>query len=101
MRLFLALALALAAPHAAAQYPAKPVRLVVGFPAGAVADAVSRLVAQAIAPGLGQPVIVENKPGADSAIAAEAVMKAAPDGYTLLYATASNFAAAPALRQEL
>ena len=101
MRLLLALALALAAPHAGAQYPAKPVRLVVGFPAGGAADAVARIMAQAISPGLGQPVIVENKPGAESAIAAEAVARAAPDGYTILYATASNMAAVPALRREL
>lgn len=82
-------------------YPSKPIRLVVGFPAGALADAACRILAQGLTPRLGQPVIVENRPGADSAIAAEHVAKSAPDGYTILYATSSNFAAVPALRSDL
>jgi tripartite-type tricarboxylate transporter receptor subunit TctC len=91
----------LAAQSAAAQYPAKPVRLIVGFPPGGVADNLARVLAQALSPGLGHPVIVENKPGADSAIGAEYVAKSPPDGYTIFYGTVSAFAVAPALRKDL
>lgn len=104
-RLWIALALAAAlfiAPDSASsqQYPAKPIRLLVGFPPGAAADNVSRIVAHALSPALGQPIIVENKPGAESAIAAEAVAKSAPDGYTLFFGSSSAMAAVPALRKD-
>ena len=82
-----------------AQYPAKPIRLVLQFPAGGVADAVARILAQRLSQSLGQPVIVDNRPGADGAIAGETVMKAASDGYTLLFATNSTLSAVPALRK--
>jgi len=82
-----------------AQYPSKPVRLIVGFPPGGSADAVARVVAQALAPGLGQPVIVENRPGAESATAAEQVTRAAPDGYTLFYGSSNSMTAPAALRK--
>jgi tripartite-type tricarboxylate transporter receptor subunit TctC len=91
----------IAAPSARADYPAKPVRLVVGLPAGATADALSRILAQGLTVRLGQPVIVENRPGADSALAAEFVARAAPDGYTILFASSGNLAAVPALRSDL
>ena len=84
---------------ASAQYPAKPVRLIVGFPPGGSSDAVSRILAQALSQSLGQSVTVENKPGADGSIGAEAVMKAAPDGYTLMYGTASAMSGAVSLRK--
>ena len=104
-RRFLALVLAaalLAASDSASaqQYPGKPVRLICGFPPGAAADNMSRILANALAPGLGQPVIVENKPGAESAIATEYVAKSAPDGYTILFGSSSNMVAAPSLRRE-
>jgi tripartite-type tricarboxylate transporter receptor subunit TctC len=100
-RLAIVVALVLgAAPFAAvAQYPNKPIRLVLQFPVGGIADAVARMVAQPLSQALGQPVVVDNRPGADGAIAGEAVMKAAPDGYTLLFATNSTLSAVPTLRK--
>jgi tripartite-type tricarboxylate transporter receptor subunit TctC len=71
-------------------YPARPVRLIVGFPAGSSADIAARLMGQWLADRLGQPFVVENRPGAGSNIAAETVVRAAPDGYTLLHMTATN-----------
>jgi tripartite-type tricarboxylate transporter receptor subunit TctC len=100
-RILIALAvLALTAAGAAqAQYPNKPVRLITQFPAGGLADAVCRAIAVPLQQQLGQPVLVENRQGADGAIAGEAVMKAAPDGYTILFATNSTLSAVPALRK--
>jgi tripartite-type tricarboxylate transporter receptor subunit TctC len=72
---------------AQAAWPAKPIHLVVPFPAGGQLDVVSRLIADRIAPALGQPIIVEVKPGADGNIGTEQVAKAAPDGYTWLAAS--------------
>jgi tripartite-type tricarboxylate transporter receptor subunit TctC len=71
-------------------YPARPVRLVVGAPAGGGFDIVARLMGQWLSDRLGQQFVVENRPGAGSNIATEAVVRAPPDGYTLLLATASN-----------
>jgi tripartite-type tricarboxylate transporter receptor subunit TctC len=75
------------AAHAQPAWPAKPIHLIVPFPAGGQLDVVARLVAERIAPGLGQPIIVDVKPGADGNIGTEQVAKAAPDGYTWLAAS--------------
>jgi tripartite-type tricarboxylate transporter receptor subunit TctC len=71
-------------------YPARPLRIVVGFPAASATDIVARLIAQTLSERIGQQVIVDNKPGAGSNIAAEVVAKADPDGYTLLAMTVTN-----------
>jgi len=84
---------------AAAQYPAKPIRIIMPFPAGATADTVARIVAQPLSQVLGQPVLVDNKPGADGAIAAELAAKSAPDGYTLLSAGNTQMLGVPILRK--
>ena len=83
-----------------AQYPNRAVRIIVPFPAGSATDAIARVVAQPVSQALGQPVIVENKAGADGAIAAADVARAAPDGHTLLLATNSPMAAIPTMRKK-
>jgi tripartite-type tricarboxylate transporter receptor subunit TctC len=92
-------ALLFAALPAAAQYPSKPIRIIVPFPAGSATDTVARILAAPLSQSMGQPVIVEDKPGADGAIAGDMVAKSAPDGYTLLMATNSPLAAVPLLRR--
>jgi tripartite-type tricarboxylate transporter receptor subunit TctC len=98
MRLMLA-ALLLASATAFAQYPNKPIRFIVGFPPGGSADPTTRIVGAALQERLGQPIVVENRPGADSAIAAEQVSKMAPDGYTIMFASNSAMTAAVALKK--
>ena len=83
--------LALASLGAHAQnYPNKPLRIVVPFSAGGVADLTARVVGQKMSEGLGQPVIIENRPGAGGIVAAELVAKSSPDGYTLLLMSNAN-----------
>lgn len=91
-RLLLALALAAQSTFAAAQpWPVKPIRLIIGFPPGGGADGVARPVAEALSRELGQPVIVDNRPGAGTTIAASAAATAAPDGYTLFMHNSSIY----------
>ena len=90
----LALCAAVAAPTAAQDWPQKPIRIIVGFGAGGGADIVSRILAQPMQERLGQPVIVENRPGAGGTIGNEAVARAEKDGYTLGMMTAGQIIAA-------
>src|ERR1700754_5110181 len=86
-----AAALSMLAPVARAQsYPPRPVRIIVGFPPGGAADITARLIGQWLSERLGQPFVVENRPGAGTNIATEAVAKAASDGTTLLLVSGAN-----------
>jgi len=100
LNIALAFVLAAAAGAAVAQYPVKPIRLIVGFPPGGSADPTTRIMGAALAEQMGQPVVVENRPGADSAIAAEQVSRLPADGYTLMFASNSAMTAAVALRKQ-
>jgi tripartite-type tricarboxylate transporter receptor subunit TctC len=91
----------IALPRSAwAQYPTKPIHIVVPFPAGGVTDNVGRIIGQRLTEVVGQPIIFENKPGADGIIAASAVLQAPPDGYTLFLGTVTAMSAVPAVRKK-
>ncbi len=98
----MAIAVAMVTNGASAQtYPDKPISWIVGFPAGGIADIGARILAKSLSAKLGQPVIVENKPGATGVIAAEAVAAAKPDGYTNASASKGGTAANPFLYKKL
>jgi tripartite-type tricarboxylate transporter receptor subunit TctC len=86
---------------AAQAYPAKPIRLLIGFAPGGAADFVARAMSDSMSKALGQPVVVENRPGAGSSIAADMVAKSPPDGYTILIASPSSISVNPALNPKL
>jgi tripartite-type tricarboxylate transporter receptor subunit TctC len=92
---------ALLATAALAQYPVKPIRIVAPFPPGGALDVVGRIIAVPMSQALGQPVVVENRPGADGAIAADLVAKSAPDGYTLFLVSYTVLSALPNIRKSL
>ena len=99
MRFVLALAFTLAAGSALAQYPNRPIKLIVPFPPAGATDIVDRIVAQKLTERLGQAVVVENKPGAGGSIGSDIVAKSAPDGFTLLMATSSTHSIGPSLQK--
>ena len=102
LRLVALVAFALACGLASAQtYPNRPVHLIVGYAPGGSTDVFARALAIPMAKELGQPVVVENKPGAGSSIAAEQVSRAAPDGYTLLLSPPAGYSVNPALNPKL
>src|SRR5690242_9352107 len=98
LRLVVSAFAALAAPLAPAQpYPSKPVTAIVPFPPGGPLDFVARVVGEKMAAGLGQPIVVENRPGAFGNVGAQAVARAAPDGYTLLWVVDATVTSNPAV----
>ena len=87
------------AQTAHAQYPNRPIRYVVPFPPGGSADGIARIMSQQMTQAMGQQWLVDNRPGADGALAGGIVMKAAPDGHTVFFGSNSPMSAAPALRK--
>lgn len=103
MRWFQALffSMVLATEAGAQSYPARPVKLLVGFPAGGGLDVLARIVGQRVGEQWGQPVIVDNRPGAGSNIAGEAAARSAPDGYTLLHTNIALMSINPAMYSKM
>jgi tripartite-type tricarboxylate transporter receptor subunit TctC len=100
-RRLLVLSAALAAArslNAQTTYPTRPIKLIVGFAPGGAVDIIARAIGQQLSPGLGQPVIIENKPGAGTNVAMRSLIDSPPDGYTLML-TANSIAANPTLYQ--
>lgn len=90
-----------AAPAAAQTYPEQPIRLIVPFAPGGGTDLTARIVAEDLTKRLGRPVVVENKPGAQTAVGLDLTAKSKPDGYTMMWATSDGMAFLPALRDDL
>ena len=87
-------------PAPAQSYPERAIRMIIPFPAGGGTDLIARVLGQGLSSELGQPIVIDNRPGAGTIIGTDAVAKSAPDGYTLLVATFAN-AANPALKARL
>src|SRR5262245_15604639 len=100
-RCLLVLLAAIALPAAAQSWPSKPVRIVVAYPPGGGIDVMGRQIAEKLTAAWSQPVVVENKPGANTIIATDAVAKSAPDGYTVLLTTDATFSINPHLYAKL
>ena len=102
LSLSLSVCAAVAAQGASAQtYPAKPIRLIVGFAPGGAADIISRIVGDPLGRALGQGIIIDNKPGAGSSLAVEFVSKSSPDGYTILIASQSGMIVNPIINKNI
>src|SRR5262245_19217569 len=97
LRALLALAVVVSSAALADDYPSKPVRLLVGFPPGGATDLVARILQARLAQQLGREIVVENRPGASGVLAADLTARAAPDGYTLNFASHSAFVISPAM----
>jgi tripartite-type tricarboxylate transporter receptor subunit TctC len=100
-RVLCAAALALAAGSLSAQYPARPIRLLVPNPPGGATDTIARVVAPKLGEALGQPVVVENRPGSNGNLSSELAAKAAPDGYTVLLGQDSQIVISPHLYKKM
>lgn len=87
--------------HAKGEYPARPLRLLIPFPAGGAADTIGRTIAEPLAAQLGQTIVIDNRPGAGGRLAADLLAKAEPDGYTLLVGTLGAISISPALYKNL
>lgn len=85
----------------AQSYPSKPIRAVVAFGTGGATDVIARIVAASLSQSLGQPVVIDNRPGADGIVAGEQVVKAQADGYTIFFATSTQVSALPSLRKSV
>ncbi len=96
----LTIACGLPAPVAGQSYPNKPIRMIVAFPPGGLADVVAHIIFQPVAQQLGHNIIIDHRPGALGAIAGDMVARATPDGYTLLFATSSAMSAVPTLTRK-
>jgi tripartite-type tricarboxylate transporter receptor subunit TctC len=103
MKRFLALAATfiIAFGAQAQTYPSKPIRAVVAFGTGGATDVIARIIAAALSQSLGQPVVIDNRPGADGIVAGDQVAKAAADGYTVFFATSTQVSALPSLRKSM
>ena len=100
-RLILLLACIALSLDAAAQYPSKPIRSIAAFGTGGATDVIARIVAASMAQSLGQPVVIDNRPGADGIVAGEQVVKAAPDYYTAFFGTSTQISALPFLSKNV
>src|SRR5579859_4706756 len=101
IRTLLAVLLAAALPAAAQDYPNKPIRIIIPYAAGGGNDIIVRVISPEMTKSLGQPLVIENKPGAQGIIAAQAAAKSAPDGYTILMGPSGPMTVNPATYSKL